>query len=158
MIPIDKSSAILGLLGKLLRLTPFREVWLSVALLLVVGENYPFSDFPMYSSLDEESTYFVVRNRRGETLPYATSFRSRSSFVPKALKSERRKLEKAGMSSEAASKQAGRNVLVSLLERAEPQKREELSRNGLQLVEVRISVNDFRLEEEENVLAEVAPR
>ena len=32
--------------------------------------------------------YFVVRTGEGETLPYATSFRSRSSFVPKALKAE----------------------------------------------------------------------
>jgi hypothetical protein len=158
MSPAEKIPAVLRFLGKLLLRIPFREVWLSVAVLLVVGENYPFSDFPMYSSLEEESVYFVVRTGQGETLAYAISFRSRASFVPKALKSERRKLEKAGMSSEAALRQAGENVLLYLLERAEPQKREGLLRNGLLLVEVRISVGDLGLEEEETVLAEIVPR
>lgn len=157
MAPTAKLSAALHFFGKLLRRIPFREVWFSVALLLVVGENYPFSDFPMYSSLDEESVYFVVRTGQGETLPYATSFRSRASFVPKALKSERRKLEKEGMSSDAALTQASKNILLYLLERAEPQKRDGLLRNGLRLVEIRISVHDSRLAEEERILAEIDP-
>ena len=63
-------------LGGLLLRVPFREVWLSVALLLMVGENYPFSNFPMYSRLEEEAVYFVVLNGRGEMLPYVTTFRS----------------------------------------------------------------------------------
>jgi hypothetical protein len=158
MSPTEKIPAVLRFLGKLLRRIPFREVWLSVALLLVVGENYPFSDFPMYANLEEESVYFVVRTGQGETLPYATSFRSRASYVPKALKSEQRKLERAGMSSEAALRQAGQDVLLYLLERAEPQKREGFLRGGLKLVEVRISVDDSRLEEEEIVMAEIGPR
>jgi len=157
MFLVEKISAVSYILGKLLLRIPFREVWLSVALLLIVGENYPFSDFPMYSNLEEESVYFIVMTGEGETLPYVTSFRSRSSYVPKALKAERRKLEKAGMSPEAALKQAGQNILLSLLERAEPQKREGLLRNGLKLIEVRISVDDFRLEEKESVVAEIVP-
>jgi hypothetical protein len=132
-------------------------VWFSVALLLIVGENYPFSNFPMYSSLEEESTYFVVENSRGEMLPYVTSFRSRSTYVPKALKAERRKLEQSGMGSETALTQAGRNVLLYLVERAEPQKRGDLLRNGLRLIEVRISVEDSRLNEDETVVAEIHP-
>jgi hypothetical protein len=143
--------------GRLLLRIPFREVWLSVALLLIVGENYPFSNFPMYSSLEEESVYFVVENGRGEMLPYVTNFRSRSTYVPKALKAERRKLEQSGMSAEAALTQAGKNVLLYLVARAEPQKRGEFLRNGLRLIEVRISVEDSRLKEDETVVAEIHP-
>lgn len=143
--------------GRLLLRIPFREVWLSVALLLIVGENYPFSNFPMYSNLEEESVYFVVENGRGEMLPYVTNFRSRSTYVPKALKAERRKLEQSGMSAEAALTQAGKNVLLYLVERAEPQKRGEFLRNGLRLIEVRISVEDSRLKEDETVVAEIHP-
>ena len=94
-------------LGRLLLRVPFREVWLSVALLLIVGENYPFSNFPMYSSLEEEAVYFVVLNGRGEMLPYVTTFRSRSTYVPKALKAERRKLENEGLSSDVRSGASG---------------------------------------------------
>ena len=122
MLSPEKVTALVRSVGKLLLRVPFREVWLSVALLLLVGENYPFSNFPMYSSLEEESIYFVVRTGEGETLPYATSFRSRSSFVPKALKAEVRKLEKLGIARENALSQAGQNVLRYLLERAEPAK------------------------------------
>ncbi|HEY5779197.1 MAG TPA: hypothetical protein VIT00_10700 [Terrimicrobiaceae bacterium] len=157
MALLEKISAASRLIKGLLLRIPFREVWLSVALLLIVGENYPFSNFPMYSNLEDESVYFIVRNSRGETVPYVTSFRSRSSYVPKALKAERRKLELEGMSSEAALTQAGKNVMLYLLERAEPQKREDLLRNGLKLIEVRISVNDSRLKEEESIVAELAP-
>ena len=144
-------------LGRLLLRVPFREVWLSVALLLVVGENYPFSNFPMYSRLEEEAVYFVVLNGRGEMLPYVTVFRSRSTYVPKALKAERRKLENEGLKSDVALAQAGRNVLWSLVQRAEPQKRADLLRDGLRLIEVRISVEDSRLKEEETLLAEILP-
>jgi hypothetical protein len=158
MFARERVTVALRALSNLLRRIPFREVWLSVGLLLLVGENYPFSNFPMYSGLDEESVYFVVRTGHGETLPYATSFRSRSSFVPKALKAELKKLEKAGVTRETARVQAGQNILMYLLERAEPQRREELSRNGLRLIEVRISINDSRLEEAEQVVAEIAPR
>ena len=144
-------------LGRLLLRVPFREVWLSVALLLIVGENYPFSNFPMYSSLEEEAVYFVVLNGRGEVLPYVTSFRSRSTYVPKALKAERRKLEKEGLSSDTALVQAGKNVLLSLIQRAEPQKRADLLRDGLRLIEVRISVENARLKEDEKLVAEILP-
>jgi hypothetical protein len=47
--------------------------------------------------------------------------------------------------------------MLYLLERAEPQKRGDLLRNGLKLIEVRISVNDSRLKEEESIVAELAP-
>jgi hypothetical protein len=157
MTLFGKTSAPWLLLGRLLRRLPFREVWLSVALLLIVGENYPFSNFPMYSSLEEESAYFVVENSRGEMLPYVTSFRSRSTYVPKALKAERRKLEQGGMSPEVALTQAGKNVLLYLVERAEPQKRGNLLGNGLRLIEVRISVEDSRLKEEKTVVVEIHP-
>jgi hypothetical protein len=158
MVVLEKTVALWRFVKKILLRVPFREVWLSVALLLVVGENYPFSDFPMYSSLEEESVYFVVRTGQGETLAFATNFRSRASFVPKALKAERRTLEKTGISPDVASRQAAENVLFYLLERAEHQKREGLLQHGLKLVEVRISVDGSRLEETENVLAEISAR
>ena len=149
-MPVPALRALLPVVGKLLLRIPFREVLFFVVLLVIAGENYPFSNFPMYSSLDDESFYFVVKTGQGETLPFATSFRSRASYVPKALKTERRKLEKEGLSSEAALNQAGHNVLNHLLEKAEPQSRDELVRSGLKLVEVRIWVANARLEQSEN--------
>lgn len=111
----------------------------------------------MYSRLEDEAVYFVVLNGRGEMLPYVTTFRSRSTYVPKALKAERRKLEKEGVSSNAALEQAGRNILQYLIERAEPQKRADLLRDGLRLIEVRISVEGSRLKEDETQIAEIPP-
>jgi hypothetical protein len=76
MILFGKISAAWRLVRKLLLRIPFREVWLSVTLLLLVRENYPFSNFPIYFSLEDESVYFIVENGRGEMLPYVTNFRS----------------------------------------------------------------------------------
>ncbi|HEY5744096.1 MAG TPA: hypothetical protein VIS99_16345 [Terrimicrobiaceae bacterium] len=157
MVLLERIPKISWMLGRLLLRLPFREVWLSVAVLMVVGENYPFSNFPMYSNLEEEATYFVVVNARDEIMPYVPNFRSRSSYVPKALKTERRKLEKQGLTSEVALREAGKSVLLSLVQRAEPQKREDLLGKGLKLVEVRISVGSSRLQEEQTVVAEILP-
>ena len=68
-----------------------------------------------------------------------------------------RKLQKTGIDRESALSEAGQNVLHYLLERAEPQKREGLARYGLKLIEVRISIEDSRLVEKEEVVAELAP-
>lgn len=40
-----------------------------VVALLLIGEQFPFSYFPMYSSFDPEADYYYVANVRGE--PYA---------------------------------------------------------------------------------------
>ncbi|HEY5813544.1 MAG TPA: hypothetical protein VIT23_12930 [Terrimicrobiaceae bacterium] len=157
MVLLERIPKITSMLGRLLSRLPFREVWLSVAVLMVVGENYPFSNFPMYSNLEEEATYFVVVNARDEIMPYVPNFRSRSSYVPKALKTERRKLEKQGLTSEVALREAGKSVLLSLVKRAEPQKREDLLGKGLKLVEVQISVGSSRLQQEQRVVAEIPP-
>ena len=127
-----------------------------MALLLMVGETTLSRTSQCIPGWKREAVYFVL-NGRGEMLPYVTVFRSRSTYVPKALKAERRKLENEGLKSDVALAQAGRNVLWSLVQRAEPQKRADLLRDGLKLIEVRISVEDSRLKEEKTLLAEILP-
>lgn len=137
---------------------PFREVIAAVAVLLLIGEQFPFSNFPMYSSLDDESFYFVVTNSKDEILPYATSFRFRASFASKSYKTEYKKLVKAGVPKDEASRQSAAKLLDYLVARAEPSVRQELLKGGLRFSEVRIGVKDGELVEKRTVFAEVPPR
>ena len=47
-MPVPALRALLPVVGKLLLRIPFREVLFFVVLLVIAGENYPFSNFPMY--------------------------------------------------------------------------------------------------------------
>lgn len=144
-----------GLLGRV----PFREVWIAVAVLLAVGEQFPFSNFPMYSSMDDEAFYFEVTNAQGEVLPYATVFRFRASHASKAFRSERKKLQKSeGLSEEEAGKKAGLNMLNFMLARAEPVQRKTALAQGLKFVEVRVKIRKDDLETARVTHAEIPPR
>lgn len=138
---------------RLLRRVPFREVWLSVAVLFLVGEQFPFSNFPMYSALADESFYYVVTDSAGNILPYATVFRFRASHASKAYRSEVRKLQKSGLSPEDSARQAAGRMLGFLVDRAEPERRGALLGNGLVFAEVRVAVENGKLREEKTVLA-----
>lgn len=139
--------------ARVLQRVPFREVWLSVAVLLVIGEQFPFSNFPMYSSLDDKSFYYVVTDSQNRPLPYATVFRFRASHASKAFRSEARKAGKSGLSEEESKRQAAGSLLAFLLERAEPESREALRQGGLSLVEVRLTMENGKMREDRTVLA-----
>lgn len=148
-----EAEALKNMLVRILRGVPFREVWLSVAALLVIGEQFPFSNFPMYSALDDESFYYVVTDAQGEILPYATVFRFRASHTSKAFRSEFRKLKKSGLSAEEGKDRAAEKTLQFLLERAEPERRAEILAGGLSFIEVRVMVKNGELREDRTTLA-----
>jgi len=137
---------------------PFREVILSVAVLLLIGENFPFSNFPMYSSLEDESFYFVVTNSKDEILPYATVFRFRASFASKSYKTEYKKLVKSGVPKEEASRQSAAKILDYMVARAEPSMKPRIIKGGLKFTEVRTAVKNGELIETRTTFAEVPPR
>ena len=67
---------------------PFREMTLLVILLYVVKEQFPFSNFPMYSNFDNEADVVFIGDQKGDPLPMDEVFRSGSSTAKKAYKKE----------------------------------------------------------------------
>ena len=101
---------------------PFRAVVVVVGLLFVVKEQYPFSNFPMYSKVDEEADIVYVTDQGDRAVPMDAVFRTGSGTAKKMYKKELtalaraggRKLEEATGEERAA---AGRAVLETLGER-----------------------------------------
>ena len=74
---------------------PFRHLTVLVIALLVIKEQFPFSNFPMYSNFDSEADVVYIANQNGDPLAMDEVFRSGSSTAKKAYKKELGKLTKA---------------------------------------------------------------
>ncbi len=73
----------------------------ATVLCLLLQENYPFSDFPMYSSFASNSSYVFVSDREGEPLPVESLAGVRTSKLKKIfmshLRDHREALEASGV-------------------------------------------------------------
>lgn len=67
---------------------PFRHVLLVVIFLAIVKEQYPFSDFPMYSHLDDESDVLYVTDQADNVLPMEKLFGTGTSTQKKVFMTE----------------------------------------------------------------------
>jgi hypothetical protein len=79
---------------------PFRHVLLMTIFLSFWskekwGEQYPFTDFPMYSHLDAESDVLYVTNQKDEVLPFHTLFGTKTSTQKKTFINELAKITNA---------------------------------------------------------------
>ena len=52
-----------------------------VVALLVIGEQFPFSYFPMYSSFDPRADYYYVADSAGQPLACVQAFRRRRGGI-----------------------------------------------------------------------------
>lgn len=79
------------------RLIPFRHV-LALTVFLSFwgdddwGQQYPFTNFPMYSHLDEESDVLFVTDQTDTPLPFHTLFGTKTSTQKKVFISELKKI------------------------------------------------------------------
>jgi hypothetical protein len=79
------------------RRVPFRHVLLAVIFLSFWdgekwGEQYPFTNFPMYSHLDAESDVLYVTDQANQPLPFHTLFGTKTSTQKKVFISELKKI------------------------------------------------------------------
>lgn len=150
----------------LLRGIPFREVVASVAVLLLMGENYPFSNFPMYATLSGEATTLFFTDARDNVLAFRNDFAASSDEVRKILRSKRKEAKNAARllggtaTEESIDKRATEALLKQLLgslENVFPARREEIRRSGLRLYEIKYRKTPDGMEADKRLLAEIAP-
>lgn len=67
---------------------PFRHMTILVVALFVIKEQFPFSNFPMYSNFDTEADALYIADQNGAPVPMDAIFRSGSSTLKKAWKKE----------------------------------------------------------------------
>ena len=71
---------------------PFRHMTAMVVALFVIKEQFPFSNFPMYSNFDTEADVVYIADQKGSPVSMDAVFRSGSSTAKKAYKKELGKL------------------------------------------------------------------
>jgi hypothetical protein len=138
--------------GSFLRRIPFREVVASVAVLLFMGENFPFSNFPMYAGLSGETTVLFFTDAKDNVMAFRADFATSSDEVRKILRSKRKEARAALVAGEALLRQ-----LLGSLENVFPARREEIRRRGLRLYEIRYRKTPDGMETDKRLLAEIAP-
>jgi hypothetical protein len=133
--------------------------WLLVMTLLCLGlrENYPFSNFPMYSSFSQHTYYLYLTNAAGE--PVATRQLGLSSSALKkifdrARRKELERFEKSGSARVPLAEEAAAQSLLRYLDRlvaAQPPAQKLLA--GLQVRHVRVQQQADALRLETRTLA-----
>ncbi len=131
-----------------------------VAFCLIVEESYPFSDFPMYSSLSPGSHYFYLTDENDQALPIKALFgisasemkkMYHSKLTPMAVKRSEKTGErvKASELNDADQTLAGDKLLDDLMPRADDRDWwDENAPKELRLIRVDIYRNDKALREE----------
>ena len=138
----------LSLIQRLWRRLPFRHVLAATALLSIIGEQYPFSNFPMYSSLGDESDVLYVTDQADNPLPMHTLFGTSTSTQKKVFMTELKAIcnPKDRDTSDALPEersQAGAALMEKLFPRL---KRHELDELGRNVTALKIYYKVFQLE------------
>lgn len=100
---------------------PFRHVTAVVLACYLIGDQFPFSDFPMYSNFDTEADVYFVTDQNDQPLAMKRTFKTPSSGTKKRFKKELGKIvNPSGRDTKEAKPdelaRAGKIVLNSLVE------------------------------------------
>lgn len=139
-----------GLLQRYWKRLQVRHVLLVAVFLFVVKEQYPFSDFPMYSRLDAESDVLFVTDQNDQPLPMHTLFGTGTANQKKVFMAELKKIcnpknrdTKHALLEE--QREAGEKMVEKLLPKL---KRERLVLQGDHVTQLRFYYKVFTLDGE----------
>jgi hypothetical protein len=105
---------------------PFPAMTVLVVALYIIQDEFPFSNFPMYSNLSEEADVAFITDQNDKPIAMKALFKTSSGTSKKMYKTELGTLtQKSGRDSEDATPeeraQAGKAVLDSLVPRLRPE-------------------------------------
>ncbi len=101
------------------RSTRFKWLLLTVLLCLGVRENYPFSNFPMYSRFANHTYFLYLTNRQGRpvaTPRYGLSTTTLDKIFDRYRRSELKKLQNAGPERDRLSQERAAESLLHYLD------------------------------------------
>lgn len=90
---------------------PLWRVAVLVVALLLIGEQFPFSYFPMYSSFDPEADYYYVAAPDGTPYACVEIFGTSTANVKKMYRARLREVVGARGATEAAATEAERRAV-----------------------------------------------
>jgi hypothetical protein len=102
---------------RVFRAIPFKEVILVALLLQGFKEFFPFSHFPMYSTLPPDTDYFYLTDGDGNLIGQQSIFGVRAARMKKIFQANQREIMAGGeVGREEASRLAGERTLDYLYE------------------------------------------
>lgn len=127
-----------------------------VVALMIIGEHFPFSNFPMYSNFGTDADVMFVTDQNNEPVYMKPLFNTSSSSAKKRYKKELSTICKKGGHdiSEATTEErneAGSNVLKSLMD--------DIDHNQLppHITELRLQLRTFEFDREADKVVEHEP-
>lgn len=136
------------MLQRLWQRVPFRHVLAATVFLAVVKEQYPFSNFPMYSHLDKEADVLFVTDQTDRVLPMERLFGTSSSTQKKVFITELKDIcNPQGRDTRDAlpeeRSQAGAKLAEKLFPKLKPH---NLAKEGGEVTSLRLYYNVFKVE------------
>lgn len=156
--PATQPTAFLKAVWTWLLRTPLTVLAIYCAISIYLGENFPFSNFPMYSNPAAERMYYTISSEDGIGLPVQTLTDVTSPKIGKIYRTKAAKYaKKIGVKPSKFTPEhiatVGREILGDLRERATHLGRQDQLPGKLQLNRTWISYNDGRIVETTTVLA-----
>lgn len=141
-----------------IRRTETQPLLLVTAACLLIGERYPFSNFPMYSSFSDSTYYVYLTDAADQPLStYAAigvSTATLKKMYESALRAEMRRLRVKRKQVTDEQRQAlGERFLAELLS-SRGEQNATRPRDTLRLYEVRVRLADQQLQKETRLIAE----
>lgn len=140
---------------------PFVSTLAIVLLLQIVGEQFPFSPFPMYSGFSDETTVLYVTDAKDAPLPIKEYFRLSASKVKKAYNTELKRICKAKGYDDGDAKPedlqaAGQATLAFLKTQTRAKVPEKIGAHGLRLYRVSLSMDKKGFHKTTEMVGELA--
>lgn len=136
--------------------TPLTALILFCVISITLKENYPFSNFPMYSNPSPERPYYMLANGQGEPIPVAVLTGVTCPKVGKIYRTECQKVaDKLDMNKDKlppAQKQAIGEKMFAYF-RDEAASRKQVLPDKLQLIRKEISYQNGAIAETSEVIA-----
>jgi hypothetical protein len=140
---------------RLLLRTPLTALAVFVVACLIAKENFPFSNFPMYSRPGAERGYFVVTDGKGDPIPIGTLTGITASQVGKAYRKKSKELalqtpQAACQSRADRDRAVGMEIFQLLRQQASKRGKDIAEKLQLQFMEIRFA--DGQIKESKRVL------
>lgn len=156
-LPWPPDASLKQKIWSFVKISPLTTLAIYTILSLVIKENYPFSNYPMYSNPSPERPYYTIADGDGKPLPIQTKT---GITCPKIGKIYRKKAEELGEKLDVNAKELkpeqvqaiGMEIFTQL--RTEAAKLKQPMPERLQLVRTYISYKDGKVIETPNVIAQ----
>lgn len=147
-----------SVIEKIWNVIPLKVLWMMTAACLLVGEVYPFSNFPMFGNFSGKTWYVYLADESGKAIP-AVDFGVPTNGIKKAYDANLDRI-KAGLPkkkklSAEQERVAGEETLRYLIAGA---KNRPANMAALRLVRVDVRMRDGKMVKETRTAAEVALR